>query len=180
MNELTECHCADCNPAAWWMIVCRKCGNKRCPHATHHLNECTGSNASGQAMEHQARPMVNATGQAPMVKNGPTAAEAKAQYDAARDRFYETGEGEDFSEAMRKVEAWQAAVNRESENQRPPDRPTGIEARVCEDIAARQRVGLAKYGVSVEDSQDDMLRHAYEEALDLSVYLRAELERRDG
>ena len=56
--------------------------------------------------------------------------------------------------------------------------PTGIEARVCEDIAARQQVGLAKYGVSVEDSPDDMLRHAYEEALDLSVYLRAEWERR--
>ena len=128
MNEPTECHCADCNPAAWWMIVCRKCGNKRCPHATHHLNECTGSNASGQAMEHQARPRVIAMGEAPMVKNG----------------------------------------------------PTGIEARVCEDIAARQRVGLAKYGVSVEDSPDDMLRHAYHEALDLSVYLRAELERRDG
>ena len=56
--------------------------------------------------------------------------------------------------------------------------PTGVEARVCEDIAARQRLGIAKYGVTVEQSPDDMLRHAYEEALDLAVYLKAELERR--
>jgi len=50
------CHCQDCNPSAWWMIVCDKCGNKRCPRAAHHLNECTGSNAVGQAMKHQPRP----------------------------------------------------------------------------------------------------------------------------
>lgn len=55
---------------------------------------------------------------------------------------------------------------------------TGVEARVCEDIAARQRLGIAKYGCTVEQSPDDMLRHAYEEALDLAVYLKAELERR--
>lgn len=28
--------------------VCPTCGNKRCPHATHHKNECTNSNAVGQ------------------------------------------------------------------------------------------------------------------------------------
>ena len=55
---------------------------------------------------------------------------------------------------------------------------TGVEARVCGDIAARQRLGIAKYGVTVEQSPDDMLRHAYEEALDLAVYLKAEIERR--
>ena len=57
--------------------------------------------------------------------------------------------------------------------------PTGVEARVCEDIAARQRLGIAKYGCTVEQSPDDMLRHAYEEALDLAVYLRAEMDRRN-
>jgi hypothetical protein len=31
------------------MILCPKCGNKRCPHATDHRHECTGSNESGQA-----------------------------------------------------------------------------------------------------------------------------------
>lgn len=56
--------------------------------------------------------------------------------------------------------------------------PSGIEARVCSDIAARQRIGIAKYGCTVEASKDDMLRHAYEEALDLAVYLKAEIERR--
>jgi NADH pyrophosphatase NudC (nudix superfamily) len=29
-------------------IVCEKCGNKRCPHATDRALECTGSNAPGQ------------------------------------------------------------------------------------------------------------------------------------
>ena len=56
--------------------------------------------------------------------------------------------------------------------------PTGIEAMVCADIASRQRMGIQKYGRTVAESPDDMLRHAYEEALDLAVYLRAELERR--
>jgi len=30
------------------MIVCATCGNKRCPHANDHRNECTGSNEPGQ------------------------------------------------------------------------------------------------------------------------------------
>ena len=30
------------------MILCPACGNKRCPHATHHDNPCTGSNEPGQ------------------------------------------------------------------------------------------------------------------------------------
>jgi len=58
------------------------------------------------------------------------------------------------------------------------EEPTGIEAQVCADIAARQRLGIAKYGVTVEQSPDDMLQHAYEEALDLAVYLKAEIEKR--
>lgn len=29
-------------------IVCSKCGNKRCPKATNHEYECTGSNEPGQ------------------------------------------------------------------------------------------------------------------------------------
>ena len=31
------------------MILCAECGNKRCPHATDHRHECTGSNEPGQA-----------------------------------------------------------------------------------------------------------------------------------
>ncbi len=50
-----------------------------------------------------------------------------------------------------------------------------IEAAVCEDILARQRVGLAKYGVSVADnplSQREWQRHLYEELLDSAIYLK--------
>jgi hypothetical protein len=30
------------------MILCPKCGNKRCPKASDHRLECTGSNVPGQ------------------------------------------------------------------------------------------------------------------------------------
>lgn len=30
------------------MVLCRECGNKRCPHATDHRNACTRSNEPGQ------------------------------------------------------------------------------------------------------------------------------------
>ena len=56
--------------------------------------------------------------------------------------------------------------------------PTGIEKQVCDDIAARQQLGIKKYGRTVAESPDDMLQHAYEEALDLAVYLKAETNKR--
>lgn len=52
---------------------------------------------------------------------------------------------------------------------------SGIEAQVCTDIEARQRLGLSKYGVSVQDnplSLRQWLQHAYEETLDKAVYLK--------
>ena len=58
--------------------------------------------------------------------------------------------------------------------------PTGIEAAVCADITARQQLGIRKYGCTVAESKDDMLTHAYQEALDLAVYLKAEITRRDN
>lgn len=57
--------------------------------------------------------------------------------------------------------------------------PTGIEAIVCADIAARQRLGTAKYGTTVKDnplSLTEWLRHAYEECLDQAVYLRRAID----
>jgi hypothetical protein len=60
-----------------------------------------------------------------------------------------------------------------------PSRPQGTEARVCEDIASRQRLGIAKYGVTVEQSDEKFkawLQHAYEEALDMAVYLKRAIE----
>jgi predicted RNase H-like nuclease (RuvC/YqgF family) len=45
------CHCYNCaDPMTrlTTMIVCPKCGNKRCPHATNHSIACTDSNAPEQ------------------------------------------------------------------------------------------------------------------------------------
>ena len=52
---------------------------------------------------------------------------------------------------------------------------TGIEKEVCEDIEKRQQMGIKKYGVTVQDnplSLKEWLNHAYEEALDLAIYLK--------
>lgn len=60
---------------------------------------------------------------------------------------------------------------------------TGIEALVCADIAARQAVGVRKYGGTLADNpagRAERIRHAYEEALDLAVYLRWELDRAEA
>lgn len=58
---------------------------------------------------------------------------------------------------------------------KPKAKATGIEAAVCADIAERQRKGVAKYGTTVAENQltrAQWLRHAYEECLDMAVYLR--------
>lgn len=64
----------------------------------------------------------------------------------------------------------------------PYRQASGVEARVCEDIAKRQQVGLAKYGMSVEDNPllfRSWLQHAYEECLDQAVYLKKAIEKLD-
>lgn len=53
-----DCYCYNCNKdkkdgfgfprVMTRMIVCPNCGNKRCPHATDHSYECSGSNEPGQ------------------------------------------------------------------------------------------------------------------------------------
>ena len=65
-----------------------------------------------------------------------------------------------------------------------PSTATGIEKAVCDDIARRQQLGLAKYGMSVADNPLDLkhwLQHQYEELLDAAVYTKraiAELDAR--
>jgi len=57
--------------------------------------------------------------------------------------------------------------------------PTGIEKMVCEDITKRQALGIKKYGTTVADNKlthDQWLQHAYEEALDLAVYLKRAMQ----
>lgn len=48
--RLPGCWCARCHPATGFRVMnlCPDCGNKRCPRATHHIHECTGSNEPGQ------------------------------------------------------------------------------------------------------------------------------------
>ncbi len=53
--------------------------------------------------------------------------------------------------------------------------PVGIEKMVCDDIAERQAMGIRKYGTTVQDNPlplADWLQHAYEEALDMAIYLK--------
>jgi hypothetical protein len=60
-----------------------------------------------------------------------------------------------------------------------PKVPTGTEAEVCNDIAQRQAFGLNKYGVAVADNPLNIfewMRHAYEEGLDQSVYLKRAMD----
>lgn len=60
---------------------------------------------------------------------------------------------------------------------------TGTEARVCQDIAARQAKGVTKYGTTVAENPLGMvqwLQHAYEEALDQAIYLKRAIEQLEG
>ena len=62
MDQPIGCQCYSCtkawvekypsdhpfDPRMMRMFLCETCGNKRCPHAAHHDNACTGSNEPGQ------------------------------------------------------------------------------------------------------------------------------------
>jgi len=52
---------------------------------------------------------------------------------------------------------------------------------VLSDMAARDKLGQARYGTRLQPHNGrDTLKDAYEEALDLAVYLRAAIFERDG
>lgn len=60
-----------------------------------------------------------------------------------------------------------------------PHTPVGTEAAVCDDIARRQAMGIAKYGTTVADNPLPLrawLQHAYEETLDKAIYLKRAIE----
>lgn len=62
---------------------------------------------------------------------------------------------------------------------KPQPKATGTERRVALDLARRQAMGRRKYGLTVQANPLPLLawlRHAYEEALDLAVYLRRAIE----
>lgn len=57
--------------------------------------------------------------------------------------------------------------------------PTGTEKRVIDDITKRQQLGFKKYGMTVANnplSLKQWLQHAYEETLDLAIYLKRSIE----
>lgn len=54
-----------------------------------------------------------------------------------------------------------------------------IEAKVCEDIENRQKLGIRKYGMTVAENPLSLkawLQHAYEESLDMAIYLKRAME----
>jgi len=69
-------------------------------------------------------------------------------------------------------------------NTQPPpihtaERPTVDE--VIEDLKIRKAMGIKKYGVPLQPSNGrDSLQDAYEEVLDLTLYVKNEIRRRDG
>lgn len=48
IEEPTDPCCWKCTPNYEGMMLCRTCGNKRCPHANDHELACTNSNEPGQ------------------------------------------------------------------------------------------------------------------------------------
>ena len=56
-----------------------------------------------------------------------------------------------------------------------------IQSMVLADIEARRQVGISRYGTALQPFNGrDMLRDAYEEALDLAIYLRGVMYERDN
>jgi hypothetical protein len=77
------------------------------------------------------------------------------------------------------IEAYVPAIGWTRNFDRPALKPTGTEAKVCEDIAKRQQLGISKYRMTVADnplSVREWLTHAYEECLDQAVYLKRAIE----
>jgi len=72
--------------------------------------------------------------------------------------------------------------------QRPGDQPLpivndarDIQSQVVDDINARRLVGIERYGTALQPHNGrDALRDAYEEALDLCMYLKQCIVERDG
>lgn len=64
-------------------------------------------------------------------------------------------------------------------SEKPKLEAQGTEARVCADIARRQIQGVNKYGTTVAENPlrlRQWLQHAYEEALDMAIYLKRAME----
>lgn len=61
-----------------------------------------------------------------------------------------------------------------------PNNSVPIVDLVMQDMLERKRIGLERYGVALQASNGrDSLQDAYEEALDLAIYLRQVIEERN-
>ena len=57
---------------------------------------------------------------------------------------------------------------------------SGVEARICREIAERQERGVMKYGTTLAQNDAlliERLQHAKEEALDMALYLQWAIDR---
>lgn len=60
-----------------------------------------------------------------------------------------------------------------------PNQEQDIQSLVIDDIRTRREVGIERYGTPLQPFNGrDALRDAYEEALDLAMYLRQAIEER--
>ena len=58
----------------------------------------------------------------------------------------------------------------------------GTEGKVVLDICQRQEMGIQKYGTTVAENPLELkewLQHAYEECLDMAIYLKRAIEELD-
>ncbi|NUS59165.1 MAG: hypothetical protein HOV66_30555 [Streptomycetaceae bacterium] len=61
-----------------------------------------------------------------------------------------------------------------------PNDARDVQSQVVDDIVARRQVGIERYGTPLQPHNGrDALRDAYEEALDLAMYLKQLLIERD-
>ena len=72
----------------------------------------------------------------------------------------------------------------DSKHDQPPPTPNekpSVWDLVMEDMRERDQVGRARYGTPLQPHNGrDVLKDAYQEALDLAVYLRQAIYERDG
>lgn len=91
-----------------------------------------------------------------------------------------SGTNADATELLEAIAKKPAAIN----DPQPPPRPNllpSVWSLVIGDMAARDKTGVAKYGVPLQPHNGrDALVDAYQEALDLCVYLRQAIYERDG
>lgn len=71
---------------------------------------------------------------------------------------------------------------REGDQQLPvPNKEPDIQSQVIKDIVERREVGIQRYGTALQPHNGrDALRDAYEEAIDLAMYLKQLIVERDS